>query len=42
LTLESGCSQPRADYGDDLGDPEALEVGVLQRGPSAGVEYAVL
>jgi hypothetical protein len=26
LTFESGCSQLRADHGDDLGDPEAPEV----------------
>jgi len=39
LTFESGCSYRRADHGDDLGDPEAPEVGVLQR---AGVGHRAL
>jgi dihydrofolate reductase len=39
LTFESGCSQLRADHGDDLGDPEAPEVEVLQR---AGVGHRAL
>src|SRR6266542_2876269 len=39
LTFESGCSQLRADHGDDLGDPEAPEVWVLQR---AGVGHRAL
>jgi hypothetical protein len=30
LTFESGCSQLRADHGDDLGNPEAPEVGVVR------------